>query len=58
MIRISADSTCDLSYEIIQKFNINIVPLTVVAGDREYRDGVDITPADVFRSSSISTCGS
>jgi DegV family protein with EDD domain len=49
MIRISADSTCDLSYEIIQKFNINIVPLTVVAGDREYRDGVDITPADVFR---------
>jgi DegV family protein with EDD domain len=51
MIKISADSTCDLSPEIIQKFDISIVPLTVVAGDREYRDGLDITSADVFRFS-------
>ncbi|MBQ9950313.1 MAG: DegV family protein [Clostridia bacterium] len=48
-IKISADSTCDLSCEILDKFNISIVPLTVVSDGNSYRDGVDITPEEVFR---------
>lgn len=48
-IKISADSTCDLSAEILDKFDISIVPLTVVSDGNSYRDGVDITPAEVFR---------
>ncbi len=49
MIKISADSTCDLSPQIINQYDIKIIPLAVLVDDREYRDGVDITPADVFR---------
>ena len=49
MIKISADSTCDLSPEIIEKYDITITPLSIVVGDQTFKDGVDITPRDVFR---------
>lgn len=47
-IKITSDSTCDLSNELVEKFNIGIVPLTVVKDDISYQDGIDITPADIF----------
>ena len=47
-IKIMADSTCDLSKELIEKFDISLVPLTVVKGDESFLDGVDITTADIF----------
>ncbi|MDR0889418.1 MAG: DegV family protein [Oscillospiraceae bacterium] len=47
-IRISADSTCDLSPALIRENNIAIVPLCVNMGDKGYFDGVDIHPADIF----------
>ena len=47
-IKITSDSTCDLSKELVEKFNIGIIPLTVVKDDCSYQDGVDITPADIF----------
>ena len=47
-IKIMSDSTCDLSKELVEKFDITIVPLTVVKGDQSYLDGVDISPADIF----------
>lgn len=47
-IKILSDSTCDLSKELIEKYDIGIVPLTVVKGDNAYSDGIDITPADIF----------
>ncbi|MBE6985469.1 MAG: DegV family protein [Ruminococcaceae bacterium] len=47
-IRISADSTCDLSPEQIREHHIAIKPMIVNMGDRSYYDGVDITPAQVF----------
>jgi len=49
MIKITADSTCDLTPEIIDSFGISIAPLSIVAGDKEFKDGVDITPEGVFR---------
>ncbi len=49
MIKISADSTCDLSPEIIKAYDITIAPLGIVVGDKTFHDGVDIFPADVFR---------
>ena len=49
-IRITADSTCDLSPEYIEKHRIVIIPLTVSMGGRDYTDGLDITPDDIFRS--------
>lgn len=47
-IKIISDSTCDLSQELIEQNDITIIPLTVVKDGKQYRDGVDITPADIF----------
>ena len=47
-IKIMSDSTCDLPLELVQKYNIEIVPLTVVKDGQAYSDGIDITPADIF----------
>ena len=48
-IVITADSTCDLSRESIEKNGIRIMPLSVMLGERSFRDGVDIVPADIFK---------
>lgn len=48
MVRIVADSTCDLSGSIANDYGISIVPLHIVLGEKEYRDGVDIHPEDIF----------
>ena len=49
MIKITADSTCDLTPGILKSLDITLMPLYIVAGDKTYRDGVDITPEDIFR---------
>lgn len=45
---ISADSTCDLSPELVERYGIRILPLHVRLGDDSYRDGVDITSEDIY----------
>lgn len=47
-IQIVADSTCDLTPEMIRDHNIRIIPLHVVFGDRTYRDGVDMTTGELY----------
>lgn len=49
MIKITADSTCDLSPELLKRWNITLAPLHILAGSQTFRDGVDITPPDIFR---------
>ena len=49
MIKVSADSTCDLSPELIKEFDIAITPLSIVVEDQVFKDGVDVHPVDVFR---------
>ena len=49
MIKIMADSTCDLSDEILEKYDINIASLTVTMDGKTYLDRIDIT-ADEFYS--------
>lgn len=48
MIRIISDSTCDLSRELIEKYNIEILPLHIHLGEEEYQDGVTITPDEIY----------
>nr|WP_122013215.1 DegV family protein [Maliibacterium massiliense] len=48
MIKITADSTCDLSTELLQAWDITLAPLAIVVEDDVYRDGVDITPKEIF----------
>lgn len=47
-IKILSDSTCDLSKELLEKNNISLVPLTVIKNDQQFKDGVSITPAEIF----------
>lgn len=47
-IKIVSDSTCDLSPELIKRYNINILPLHILLGEDEYNDGVNITPEDIY----------
>jgi DegV family protein with EDD domain len=49
MIKIMADSTCDLSEDILLQYDISIAPLTVTMDGETYRDRIDIT-ADEFYS--------
>ncbi len=47
-IRITADSTCDLGEELALRYGVKILPLTVTMGAKDFRDGVDVTPQDIF----------
>jgi DegV family protein with EDD domain len=47
-IRIVADSTCDLSAEIIRTYDITIIPLNIVLGMNSYLDGEEITPQEIY----------
>ena len=47
-IQITTDSTCDLSKELIEKYNIKSIPLAVIT-DEEHLDGVDYFPTDIFK---------
>lgn len=46
-IRITSDSTCDLGHLVAER-NIGILPLQVNLDAKAYRDGIDITPQDIF----------
>ncbi|MCD8124610.1 MAG: DegV family protein [Lachnospiraceae bacterium] len=48
MVKIIADSTCDLSPELLKKYDISILPLHVLLGEKEYFDGVTVTPGEIF----------
>lgn len=50
MIRIITDSTCDLSKELIEKYNIRVIPLHVSfpGDDTEYLDGVNINSEQLY----------
>ena len=47
-VKIISDSTCDLSPELLEQYQISLTPLCVIKDGQEYHDGVDITPAEIF----------
>ena len=48
-VAIIADSTCDLSKDLLEKYHITTFPLHVHLGEDEYLDGVNITPEEIYR---------
>ena len=48
MIRVSADSTCDLSPQLLEQYGITTLPLYVIYDGVEYKDGVDLTPDQLY----------
>ncbi len=47
-VKIIADSTCDLSDELLEKYDIAVIPLHILLGERECEDGVDVTPDEIY----------
>lgn len=48
MVKIIADSTCDLSKELLVRYDISILPLHILLGEEEYLDGINITPQEIY----------
>lgn len=48
MVKIISDSTCDLTRELLERYQVTVLPLHVLLGDTEYLDGSDITPDTIY----------
>lgn len=48
-VKIVTDSTGDLSHEMIEKYDINVIPLTIVIDDESYLDRVNIEPEEFIK---------
>jgi len=48
-IKILTDSTADLPKEIVEKYDITVLPLKVIFGKKEYVDGIDLTPEEFYQ---------
>ena len=48
-IILSADSTCDLGDFLKEKYNVHYYPFHIIVDGKQYQDGVDITPDDIYR---------
>lgn len=47
-IRLTGDSTIDLSESLLKKYNVETVPLYINMGENSYKDGVTVTPDDIY----------
>lgn len=48
-VAVVTDSTCCLPQELVDKYDIFVVPLVIVYDGKEYRDGIDMTPNEVYK---------
>jgi len=49
MVKIISDSTCDLSQELLERYDIAVLPLQVTLGEESYEDGVNITVDEIYQ---------
>ena len=47
---ITADSTCDIPPEWAREYRIEVVPLSIVFGEKALKDGIEVCPEDIFRA--------
>lgn len=52
-IALISDSSCDLTEDLINKYNVKIMPLRIIYKDKEYIDRVSITPKEVYDNLNI-----
>ena len=48
-IRIVADSTCDLSADLLKKYDVTVIPLCIIMDDTSYYDGVNTSPDEIYK---------
>ncbi len=53
MVKIISDSTCDLSPELIARYDIDILPLHIVLGEEDFEDGRGISPDEIYQWSDM-----
>ena len=49
MIQIVTDSSADIPVDLLKKYNIHVVPLSVKVDDSDYLEGIDITPKEFYQ---------
>ena len=47
-VKIVSDSTCDLSADLIKKYDIGIIPLCIIMDEKSYFDGIETTAKEVL----------
>jgi len=47
-VKITADSTCDLPADLVNKYNIGLAPLYIIKDEKQYKDRLEITVSDIF----------
>ena len=47
-VKITADSTCDLPPDVVERYNIGITPLFIIMDDKPYKDRLEISVSDIF----------
>lgn len=48
-VKITSDSTCDLAPELLERYQVDLFPLSVILGDQSLKDGTEVTPDDLYR---------
>jgi len=48
-VAIVADGTCCLPRELVDKHDIRLVPICLIYRGKSYRDGIDITPTEIYK---------
>ena len=54
-IKIVSDSSCDLSPELLQKYDISIIPFFINLGGKILKDGIEVTPNDIYEYVNLSS---
>lgn len=47
-VKIIADSTCDLSYDLLEDYDIGVIPLMISMGETTKKDGSEISPEEIY----------
>ena len=48
-IKIATDSTADIPVNIWEELGIEVLPITIIDGEKEYKDGYDMTPQEFYK---------
>lgn len=48
MVKVISDSTCDLSPELLKRYDVDILPLHILLGDKDYLDVKEISPDEIY----------
>lgn len=48
-IKVITDSTCDLSDELLYQYDISMIPLCILLGEKSYKDRLEISPDQIFK---------